>query len=813
VQPFFLSEDKDLSHYVGVATEIDYPEICECNTDSLAASAAPLTLHTAQEAEPWDLSLEEVTRITLNNSEVMRQLGGQTVGGVIGASPETLTRTLISPVGVPTVYDPALVDSATGSASGSAFNGTGVEAALAEFDARLDSSVFWNKNRQPQNRNDAGGFGGFSPALLAQDLGQFTTGITKTAATGTTFGIRNNTDYEGNNLPAGPAEFNRFKSVWQTNVEATFTHPLLQGGGTEYNRIAGPFTFQQYAGGGINPIDGVMIARIRTDLTLADFEGGVRNLMRDVEFAYWDLYFRYRDLQAKMLGRDSALETWRIVHAKFTVSARGGNAAEDAQALSQYFAFRAQVELALTELLQAESNLRYIMGLPQADGRLIRPADEPTSAKVDFNWSDIHTEGLIRRVEIRKQKWEIKRRELELIAARNHLLPRLDAVGTYRYRGLGDTLIDPNGGGIDTNMNGLTHNEAGSNAFDELVGGDFPEWQLGLQMSVPIGYRREHSQVRHHEYLLARDRALLQTAELEVSHQLATAIRSLEAQYGTAISFFNQRVAAETEVKTWQVIYDAGQTTLDRLLDAQRQRATAESSYYQSLVNYNKMIMEVHYRKGSALDYNGVYLAEGPWPGKAYFDALRLARQRDASMYLDYGFTQPGVVSRGSHQQTYPYGFSGDSGTEFVDGELIGPEMAPPEGGDRLPAPAGDNTLPPPPEEYQLDDALPQPLTGPPTRLPSVADAVAGQHVVLPVSYEQPIADPPLWHQPAPISPHALNVGMPIQQQPQPIQQPQPLPQPSANGWQPMPTENERQTYLTPGEAAATSAGWQGIQR
>jgi hypothetical protein len=57
--------------------------------------------------------------------------------------------------------------------------------------------------------------------------------------------------------------------------------------------------------------------------------------------------------------------------------------------------------------------------------------------------------------------------------------------------------------------------------------------------------------------------------------------------------------------------------------------------------------MRMHFRKGSLLEYNGVYLAEGPWPGKAYFDAMRRARQRDAALYVDYGFTRPGVISRG----------------------------------------------------------------------------------------------------------------------------------------------------------------------
>ena len=42
-----------------------------------------------------------------------------------------------------------------------------------------------------------------------------------------------------------------------------------------------------------------------------------------------------------------------------------------------------------------------------------------------------------------------------------------------------------------------------------------------------------------------------------------------------------------------------------------------------------------------------MYLAEGAWPAKAYFDALRQARKRDAGLYMDYGYTRPNVMSRG----------------------------------------------------------------------------------------------------------------------------------------------------------------------
>lgn len=709
VQPFFFMEDGDLSHYVGVATEIEYPDVADCGPSPGVNGMEPLTLRNFNSGNytPWDLSLQEVTRIALNHSEVIRQLGSVTIGQIVGQEPETFSRTLASPVSVPTTFDPAISETGTGTSTGIAVGSSeGVEAALSAFDARLDSSVFWNKNRTPQNRNDVGIAGGFSPSVLGQELGTFTTGITKVTAPGTQFSIRNNTRYEGNNIPAGVGNFNAFPSVWETNFEAAFSHPLLQGRGTEYNRIAGPFSFNQYAANQSNPIDGVVIARINTDLTLADFESGIRNMLCDLEEAYWEVYFAYRDLQARKMGQDSAQETWKNVHAKYQIGAADGSADREAQARSQLYQFVAQVEEAATRLLQSEANLRYMMGIPHSDGRLIRPSDKPTTAGVNFDWAEIHAEALVRRVEVRKQKWLIKKRELELVAARNNLLPRLDAVGTYRWRGMGDQLLG-SGGGIDSNANGITHNEIGSNAFDELMQGNYQEWQLGLQLSVPIGYRRQMAQARQHELLLARERALLRTLEAEMSSQLAAAVRSLDFYYIQSQTLFKRRVAAEQEVQTVQEIYEAGRTSLDQLLDAQRRRAEAESAYYQALVNYNTLIMQVHRRKGSALDYNGVYLAEGPWPGKAQFDALRRARQRDASMYLDYGFTQPQEFSRGAYQNGNTDFYGGpDTGYEVIESELVRPgELSIP--GEYLPLePATTDSPSPNIPTLQLDQSI-----------------------------------------------------------------------------------------------------------
>jgi outer membrane protein TolC len=713
-QPFFFAEDGnilgkgDLSHYINVATDIEYPDVDSMPLDEVTGAAAPFTLTNSETFDVWDITLEEVTRITLTNSKVIRQLGGRISDGgsnIAVSTPETLQQGAANAV---TTYDPALVESGNGTGTGSAFSGTGVEAALAEFDATLDASAAWNKNDRPQNfRVQDPLLQDFFAAQLLQDTGTYGVGINKVAATGTTFGIRHNALYDNSNSPSRLS-----RSDWFANVEASFTQPLLQGAGTQYNRIAGPQSFQQAAGGIPNQIDGVIIARIRYDIALSDFEEGVRNLMRDVEDTYWELYFAYRDLDARKIGRDSALETWRKVKALKGVGTQGGEADKEAQARSQYFLFRAQVEAALTNLFRIENRLRYMMGLAATDGRLLRPVDEPTTAQIDFDWTAVHLEALTRRTELRNQKWQIKKRELELIATKNNLLPRLDAGGTYRWLGAGQDLINSQEG-VDTF-------EPGSSAWDSLESGRFQEWQLGVQLSVPIGFRNADAGVRHHQLLLARERAVLEDLELEVSHQLSDAVRDIDFNFQNTQTNFNRRVASQDEVDAVRTVYESGRVPIDLLLDAQRRRAEAESAYYRSLVDYNRAIMRVHYRKGSLLEYNGVFLAEGPWPGKAHFDALRRARHRDASTFIDYGYSRPNVISRGPVGQ-----FLGpvDGNYEILESPTPVEPASPASG-----APSTDGALPIP------DPSAVEPSTVDPTSGELESDAQAIDLVNLPVA-------------------------------------------------------------------------------
>jgi hypothetical protein len=214
----------------------------------------------------------------------------------------------------------------------------------------------WERQDRPQN---VGGPGTiiFQQHLLG-DTGNWTSGLQKRTATGATFGVSNETLFDNNNSPIRQTGV---PSTWTTNYDFSFQQPLLQGAGLTYNRIAGPDAFENLYG---RPnFRGVLLARVNADISLADFEIGVRNLISDTEQSYWELYFAYRDLEARKIGRDSSLEAWRRVHALYVEQSRGGEADKEAQAREQYFFFRSAVETSLNLVYSAENRLRYMMGI------------------------------------------------------------------------------------------------------------------------------------------------------------------------------------------------------------------------------------------------------------------------------------------------------------------------------------------------------------------------------------------------------------------------------------------------------------------
>jgi len=649
-QPFYLRDRANFAEYLQHAQQIEIPDL-EINPLPEATNAfEPLTLDN-QKYEFLDLTLEECVSYALVNSKLIR-----TIPGTQRQNVDIAANILSTPSQQQSsVYDPAIAATTTspqqiavdqngnrilprGAARANQVGG--VEDALSEFDAQFSAFFSYNKTDRARNVQPGNIFN--PPQFQAGDsTGQMA--LSKRMATGGIVSARSQSIYSSNNISA-PSIARAFPRDYTQVLEFQVQHPLLRGRGTSVNRIP------------------VVLARINEDLSLVDFEERVRNLVRDVEFAYWDLYQSYWNVENARIARDSAAKAYHIAYEKLQKGAAGTT---EAQAKYTYHDFQAQLDAALAGgaalggdpgLFGREQTLRILMGWASSDGRLIRPSDKPAIGMAEFDFDESINEMLSRSVDLRRQRWIIKQRELELLSAKNQMLANVDLSFIYRFVGVGTSLLDKGGNGDFPQNPPTLPSEPPPSAWEELLSGNYQEAAVRMDfLPNPVGARRASNDVRNKQLTLARDHALLEEKEIAATHRISQVLRELNSNYIQMTEQLAALSAADRWVKLYQEKFNAGdagaEQIMDLLLRAQQSRANAGRNYARALSEYNKSIVEVHMLKGSLLEYNNITLEEGLWPEKAYWDSSERTRERSAGRSLPSGASRPSLSSRGELPQ------------------------------------------------------------------------------------------------------------------------------------------------------------------
>lgn len=705
--------DADLSYYRAHATEIDYPAVPTRTPDEVAGSLPPHTIRDEERSEIRDMTLMEAIHLALQNSEIIRSSGQfLALGNGLYSNPN----------GVPSIYDPAIQE------SGVLFGGRGLEAALAEFDAQLNASMIWSRDSRVQN--NAAGMGVPAGSVLNREGGAFQTSLQKIFAHGGVIQLNHNVDYQGTNIPG-----DLFDSNYSGQLQLQYQQPLLAGAGTEYTRTAGPIA---NSFGGITGVSqGVLIARINNDITLADFEIAVRNLVYDVETAYWDLYLAYRVYDTAVVARNSALEVWRLA------KRQAGEVlipADEAQARTGYYQALAATQTARSDIYLTETRLRRLLALPINEGAVIRPADEPVSAELVPEWFTCLSEALTNRVELRRQKWNIKSIDLQLQAARSLTRPRLDFIGGYQINGFGDELLAYG----SQNAAGTPYNSF----YQSITAGQQPGWTLGFQFNLPIGLRQARAQVRNYELRLVKAQDVLAAQELEIGHELAVAFQDLARSFQTMQTNYQRFLASQDDVTGREPRYELGEVLVDEMVRAYERRAQAELSFFQSVVDYNKSLANLQLRKGTLLAYDSVHLLEGPWTSEAQYDLQHHADARAHALRARHlrsapdDFASDAPVGRVTFTTDAAARMSDPNPAVPDDGPMPAPPAAPPA--DEVPDPLDDET-----GALEVPTVLPAEWVAPPTSEPAAASvpqpaaARLGNGMTLPTAAEA-ASEPPV---------------------------------------------------------------------
>src|SRR5262249_34509851 len=159
--------------------------------------------------------------------------------------------------------------------------------------------------------------------------------------------------------------------------------------------------------------------------------------------------------------------------------------------------------------------LRGLLGLPVADGTRLVPSDAPTLAPYLPDWTTALQEALTLKPELVLAREEVKAAQMNLIVARDNVLPDVRFRATYDFNDIG-TRLDGTGT---------------QNAFRNLADVNFSNWTIGVTGNYQFGYRDAHAKVRIAKLQLARSLEVVRDQELKVQRFMGAVYRLLDFNY------------------------------------------------------------------------------------------------------------------------------------------------------------------------------------------------------------------------------------------------------------------------------------------
>ena len=624
-QQCFLTEDV----YNGLHDSYALPKDLE--TDRTAGSivtpnisdkmtSEPATIYNPERPKRY-LSLAESFALALENGTIgsanlpaINLTGGPAYSDILPGTPGSQLRGVYGALDTDSIRVYALFP-ATQSAD--------IDSALSKFDARWTSSFNWS-NIDQQFATD-------TSFLTASQSVTATSSLLKPLPTGGVAGITFSTSY---NKAISTGGTSVYPVPYGSLLQFQFEQPLLQGFGVEINQLrpAHPGSLLTPFNTQLNTaVEGILLTRVRYDQSRADFQRTVMNMLLNVETAYWNLYAAYGQLFVREIALRNNLMVWRVTKIRVDAGIKGYNMADLYEAMGQYETSRSDWVLALGQVLENERQLRGLLGMPGEDGCRLVPSDPPNLAPYQPDWTTALQQALTLKPELVIAREQVKATQMNLALLKNQLLPDLRFMSTYGINGQGSRL-DGDGVGV---VPGTTNTLFNENTFRNMASDHYGNWTLGLQLTVPLGFRDQNAGVREGRLRLAQAYWSLRTDEDKVQRILELQYRNV-LQYQRAVDI--NRTAVEAYNNDLNVRYErvrSGQElAVDTTLNTIRFGTAAMFAYYGFIANYNQALAGLEWAKGTLLERDNVVIAEGPLPNCAQVRAVDHERERNKALIL-----------------------------------------------------------------------------------------------------------------------------------------------------------------------------------
>lgn len=417
--------------------------------------------------------------------------------------------------------------------------------AIYEPHLTLDTSILDARNYSPSSSSD-----------YSQDVFSISPGAFQLLPTGGLLGL----SYENTRQRSGSLAFS---PSWTSSLSLSFTQPLLKNFGRETTELA------------------ISVSEMSKDGSFSHLQVKILDLVAQVCSEYDKLGSSRQnldsrrvslDLAKKILAETEARVKAGVMPAMEILNAQYGVSAREKDLIDAEKAVRDQVDV-IAQLLQ--------LGTVEE----IVPDDPPKRTAYQVTEADAVGRAMALRPELQELQSQVAIAALQTKVARQQTLPSLNLV-----TGVGLT-------GVGTRY---------GRSADRLGSLDYPFWNVGLQLDVPIG-----NESARNDYVKSRLKGeQLQTQLESLKSQLASevriAIRSVESAYKQLDVAERARLYADERLKAYIKKSEVGLATNKDVLDVENDLAAARANQISSRFTYATALRQLWRSTGELLEKEGV---------------------------------------------------------------------------------------------------------------------------------------------------------------------------------------------------------------
>lgn len=365
-------------------------------------------------------------------------------------------------------------------------------------------------------------------------------------------------------LPSGPNEIT--PNPYSGGLTATYTQSLLRGFGRDAAATH------------------LIVAQRQSKIADLDFQKQIIDLVANTESLYWDMVYAQRNLGNKQQALELAQRQLRENQVRVEVGTLAPIEVTSAEA---------QVALRQQDIISAEADLfnsqdallRHLF--PNAK----RPAaleltTAPEVRAIDMEDAKAEQIALDKRLELKSAQLSFENTQLQEKAAKNYILPKLDAFATY------------NGGSAN-------HTSLGS-VNSNLTGMDYPGYQVGLTFAMSIPNRAAKAGLIQARAKRRSSELSLQDLQLGISLEVRTALRNVKASEKGVKAAETTRIFRQKDYEAEQKKYENGMSTNFHVLSKQNDLDDARSSELRAQITYAKALTNLERALGNLLEARNI---------------------------------------------------------------------------------------------------------------------------------------------------------------------------------------------------------------